>query len=81
MSAVRFSHEEIVREAKFSPEDMTEIKKRRRDHTCLGFAYQLAFVRLANRFPVQQPLEIVDELLTYVGVQLDVPTENIKAYQ
>lgn len=39
MSAVRFSHEEIVREAKFSPEDMTEIKKRRRDHTCLGFAY------------------------------------------
>ena len=29
MSAVSFSHEEIVREAKFSPEDMTEIKKRR----------------------------------------------------
>jgi len=81
MSVVRFSHEEIVREAKFSPEDMIEIKRRRRDHTCLGFAYQLAFVRLAHRFPAQQPLEIVDELLTYVGVQLDVPTENIKAYQ
>jgi hypothetical protein len=28
----------------------------------LGFAYQIAFVRLFNRFPRQQPFEIVDEL-------------------
>ena len=43
-----------------------------------GFAYQIAFVRLAHRFPLQQPLEIVDELLTYVGVQLDIPAERSK---
>lgn len=53
MSTVRFSHEEIVREAKFSPEDMIEIQKRRRDYYRVGFAYQLAFVRLAHRFPEQ----------------------------
>ena len=81
MSTVRFSHQEIVREAKFSPEDMAEIQKRRQEHTRLGFAYQLAFVRLAHRFPAQQPLEIIDELLTYVGIQLDIPAENIESYQ
>jgi TnpA family transposase len=81
MSTVRFSHEEIVREGKFSPEDMAEIAKRRRDNNRLGFAYQLAFVRLVHRFPEQQPLEIVDELLLYVGIQLDIPAEAIETYQ
>ena len=60
---------------------MAEIQERRQEHTRLGFAYQLAFVRLAHRFPAQQPLEIIDELLTYVGIQLDIPTENIESYQ
>lgn len=60
---------------------MAEINTRRQVHTRLGFAYQLAFVRLTHQFPVQQPLEIIDELLTYVGVQLDVSTENITLYQ
>jgi hypothetical protein len=81
MSTVRFSHDEIVREAKFSPEDMTEIQMRRQDHTRLGFAYQLAFVRLAQRFPAQQPLEIIDDLLIYVSVQLDIATDQIELYQ
>ena len=81
MSTVRFSHEEIVRKGKFSPEDMAEIAKRRRDNNRLGFAYQLAFVRLVHRFPEQQPLEIVDELLLYVSMQLDIPSEAIETYQ
>ena len=81
MSTVRFSHEEIVREAKFSVEDMAEIQKRRRDNNRLEFAYQLAFVRLAHRFPEQQPLEIADELLTYVSVQVNIPLEFIEVYQ
>lgn len=81
MSTVRFSHEEIVREAKFSTEDMAEIQKRRRDNNRLGFAYQLAFVRLAHRFPEQQPLEIVDELLTYVSIQVSIPLAVIEVYQ
>ncbi len=43
-----FSHEEFLRVAKLRPEDMTEIRKRRRDNNRLGFAYQLAFIRLKN---------------------------------
>ncbi|MGH9858254.1 MAG: DUF4158 domain-containing protein, partial [Acidobacteriota bacterium] len=81
MSTVRFSHDEIVREAKFSPEDMAEIQMRRQDHTRLGFAYQLAFVRLAQRFPAQQPLEIIDDLLIYVSMQLDIAADQIELYQ
>lgn len=81
MSTVMFSHEEIVRQARFSPEDMAEIQKRSQDHTRLGFAYQLAFVRLSYRFPAQQPMEIIDELLVYVSVQLDIPTDKIELYQ
>ena len=43
MSTARFSHDEIVREARFNTEDMAEITKRRRDNNRLGFVYQLAF--------------------------------------
>ena len=38
MSTVRFLHEEIVREGKFSPEDMAEIANQQRDSNRLGFA-------------------------------------------
>ena len=81
MDTPLFSHEQIVREAKFSPADWTELSQRRRSYNRLGFAYQLAFVRLAHRFPAQQPLEIDQELLTYVGLQLDIPIETIQDYQ
>ena len=81
MSPLIFSHEELVREAQFNAEDLTEIAKRRRDNNRLGFAYQLAFVRLTQRFPEQQPLEIVDELLTYVSLQIGIPSEAIEDYQ
>jgi hypothetical protein len=81
MPTAIFSHEQILRHAQFSPEDRLEIQQRRRDNNRLGYAYQLAFVRLANRFPVQQPLEVVDELLIYVSVQLDIPVEIIEEYQ
>ena len=63
MQSSDVSHERILRVAHFSAEDVAEINQRRRTHNQLGFAYQLAFVRLANRFPIQQPLEINEELL------------------
>ncbi|OPY73908.1 MAG: Tn3 transposase DDE domain protein [Syntrophorhabdus sp. PtaU1.Bin002] len=46
----------------------------------MGFGYQLAFVRLLNRFPNQQPLEVIDDMLSYVSVQLGIPIENISEY-
>lgn len=37
-------------------------------------------MRLYQRLPSQQPLEIDDEIVTYVGVQLDIPPSEIIAY-
>ena len=50
-------------------------------HNRLGFGYQVGFVRLLNRFPAQQPFELIDELLTFVGVQLAVDAGLITHYQ
>jgi hypothetical protein len=44
----------------------------------LGFAYQLAFVRLHHHFPAQQPLEIDDEIVTYVSVVWGVTGGNFR---
>ena len=34
-----------------------------------GFAYQLGFVQVFQRFPVQQPLEICEELQSFIALQ------------
>lgn len=81
MQLSNVSHEQLLRVAQFSAQDVAEINQRRRDNNRLGFAYQMAFVRLYNRFPIQQPLEVINELLTFVGVQLGIATEVIEAYQ
>ncbi|MCB1809851.1 MAG: hypothetical protein KDK04_25420 [Candidatus Competibacteraceae bacterium] len=39
----------------------------------MGFAYQIGFVRLFNRFPKQDVFEIIDELLGYISVQIELP--------
>jgi hypothetical protein len=81
MSTSAFSHDELVRLAKFNPDDLAKIDMCREPHTRLGFGYQLAFICLHNRTPTQQLLEIVEEILTYVGVQLDLSTTFIQKYQ
>ena len=81
MSTLSFSHEQLVRRAKFRTEDFEFINTRRRVHNRLGFAYQLAFVRLANRFPTQQPFEVVEDILTFVSLQLDISADLIQDYQ
>jgi TnpA family transposase len=75
-----YSHEHLVNFAKLSAEDIAEVNRRRRTHNRLGFAYQLVFVRLVNRFPAQQPFEIDDELLTFVSLQLAIPASRIQLY-
>lgn len=80
MNSVLYSHQQLLTLGKLTQEDFELINQRRRPHNRLGFAYQLAFVRLFNRFPSQQPFEIEPELLTYVGVQLDVAISHIDAY-
>jgi hypothetical protein len=50
ISPPRHSHEQLVNLAKLTAEDIAEVNHRRRPHNRLGFAYQMAFVRLAEKF-------------------------------
>jgi uncharacterized protein DUF4158 len=65
-----FSRHQLKRAAALTEEDPAQIGKCRRPHNRLGLAYQLAFVRLLNRFPRQQPFEILDELVSFSAAQL-----------
>ena len=65
MTSASFSRGKLVREASLTQADMNEVAKCRREHNRLGFAYQIGFARLFNRFPAQQPLEINNELLSF----------------
>ena len=70
----------MVREATLTEADLAQVAQCRRDHNRLGFAYQVGFVRLFNRFPAQQPLEICDELLNFVAIQLGIDEAGIDRY-
>ena len=52
--------------------DLKRINQCRRQHNKLGFGYQLSFVKLLNRFPVQQPFEATKDILNYVSVQIGI---------
>ena len=65
-----FSRQQLKRAARLTSEDLVQIGKCRRPHNRLGFAYQVAFVRLFNRFPEQQPFEVLHELGTNEHLQL-----------
>lgn len=80
MPSVYFSHTQIVAHAQFSLEDLDLIEKRRDTATQLGFAYQLAFVKIAQRFPIRDPFEIEPNLLAYISLQLDIPEDVIDVY-
>ena len=76
MTIAEYSQQELVLLAKLSSKDIEKIQERRQPYTRLGFAYQLAFVRLTNRVPGQRPFEITEDILTYVSVQLDIFVES-----
>ena len=75
-----YTQERLIRIAKFSNRDLEEIMNRRRDYNRLGFGYQLACVRLLNRLPMGHPLEIMDDILVYVSIQLNIPSQDIGLY-
>ena len=66
--------------AQISQKDITIIFNCRGRHNRLGYAYQLTFVRLLGRFPVQQPLELENDILTFSSVQLGIDTKYIQQY-
>jgi hypothetical protein len=67
-----FSRDQLKRAATLTKEDFVQLGKCRRPHNRLGFAYQVAFVRLFDRFPQQQPFELIEELLFFSAAQLGV---------
>ena len=75
-----YTHEQLINVAQLKPEDIGQIRRRRRQHNRLGFGYQLCFVRLTNRFPTQQPFEIYEDILSFASVQLGIPADVIDTY-
>ena len=74
------SRPRLIRDGTFVEQDRLEIRRRRRGHNRLGFAYQIAFVRILGRFPRQEPLEIDEEILRFAALQLGTSPDAIGAY-
>lgn len=75
-----YTHEQLVNVARLTPDDIEQIRQRRRQYNQLGFGYQVCFVRLTNRFPVQTPFEIYEDILSFASVQLNIPVNVIDTY-
>ena len=67
-----FSRHYLAQRATLDAVDLAEVQGCRRAHNQLGFAYQVGFVLLLNRFPKQEPFEVLDGLPLFTGVQLGV---------
>lgn len=80
MKLLNISIEQLVNRAPITQDDLAQINLCRRQANKLGFGYQLSFVKLFNRFPVQLPFEVVNDILEYVSVQLRIPSKFIQSY-
>lgn len=78
--ALHYTKRQLVRDARLNADDLAAVQQGRRPHNRLGFAYQIGFVRLFNRLPAQQTLEIVGELLAYISAQVDLTADLIHEY-
>jgi len=76
-----FSRDQLRRAASLTEEDFAQLGKCRRPHNRLGFAYQVAFVRLLGRFPQQQPFELFEELVCFSAAQLGLDAGLIELYR
>lgn len=80
MNNLHFTQEQLTRVAKLTDEDMVLVKTCRGQHNKLGCAYQLCYVKLFNRLPAQSPFVAIEELATFVAVQLDIPVDRLIDY-
>jgi TnpA family transposase len=76
----RYPRRRLIQQAVLSKEDLYEVSRCRRNYNCLGFAYQIGFVRLENRLPIQYPFEVMDDLLQFVSVQIGIEPDEIQKY-
>ena len=75
-----YPRELIAERVVFTPADHAQIALCRGVHNRLGFAYQMAFLRLTGRFPNQQPLELLPDVLAFVASELALALPVIDAY-
>jgi Tn3 transposase DDE domain/Domain of unknown function (DUF4158) len=75
-----YPRELIAERVVFTPADYAQIALCRGAHNRLGLAYQMAFLRLTGRFPSQQPLELVPDVLAFVASTLALAPTVIEAY-
>jgi hypothetical protein len=81
MNNLHFSQEQLVQVAKLSDADITLIDECRGEQNKLGLGYQLGFVHLFNQFPTQVPFEPIEDLVTYMSLQLDIASGLIELYK
>ena len=53
-----YTHEQLVNVARLKPEDIGQIRLRRRQHNRLGFGYQLCFVKCGLTYCPTGPLKV-----------------------
>jgi hypothetical protein len=80
INKIRFTQEQLTKVARLSDEDMELIADCRGEHNKLGLGYQLCYIKLFNRFPTYNPFTAIDELASFVAVQLDAPLEQLTRY-
>jgi hypothetical protein len=80
MHEPHFTQEQLAQVAKLSDSDIKRVNENRGTQNKLGFAYQLCYVKLFNRLPTQTNIEPVEELATFVAVQLDITRELLPSY-
>lgn len=78
---MRLTRRQLAEKAALTAADLMVVWRCRRDCNRFGMAYQIAFVRLLNRFPKQSPLELLDELVTFTSVQLKLDAALLDEYQ
>lgn len=71
----------IVKLGSLEQTDYNQIKECRGQQNKLGFCYQLLFVKIINRFPTQIPFEIIEDILTFASLQININAGEIEFYQ
>src|SRR6266571_1159906 len=80
LHTVYYPREIITERVMFTPADHAQIARCRGSHNRLGLAYQMGFLRLTGRFPAQQPLEMLDDLLVFVAQEVTLDPVLIQDY-
>jgi len=80
MQKPHFTQEQLVQVAKLSDADIRRIKECRGTHNQIGFGYQLSYGKLFNQLPTQSPFIVIEELATFIAVQLDISRDQLEEY-